>query len=97
MLSFANVAAASVRGDAMLVRSTVIGQFAQIAREQNKSLAPLSDDLALADSGFDSLCFAILVAHLEDMLGVDPFNTETELTFPTTLGELIGLYEAAAH
>ena len=86
----------SVQGDSMSVRSSVLAQFAQVAQEQGKRIATLSDDMALADSGFDSLCFAILVARLEDMLGVDPFNTATDLMFPTTLGELIGLYEAAA-
>ena len=80
----------------MPVRSAVIGQFAQVAREQRKAIPALSDDMELAGSGFDSLCFAILVSRLEDTLGIDPFSTATELVFPTTLGELIGLYQAAA-
>jgi hypothetical protein len=48
------------------------------------------------DLPLDSLCFAIIVARLEDSLGVDPFSTAEELTFPVTLGEFVALYEQAA-
>ncbi len=80
----------------MNVRSEVIAQFTQVAREQNKPLAPLTDDLALYDSGLDSLCFAIVVVRLEDALGADPFNDDEEVRFPVTLGDFIGFYENAA-
>ena len=40
----------------MSVKGSVIAQFEQVAREQKKKLAPLSDDLVLLDSGLDSLC-----------------------------------------
>jgi hypothetical protein len=82
-------------GDSMSVRSSVIAQFEQVGREQNKSLAPLVDDLVLLDSGLDSLCFAIIVARLEDVLGVDPFSTDEEVTFPVTVGDFIRCYENA--
>ena len=84
------------RGEAVSVRSVVIEQFIQVAREQGKTVPVLSDDLALVDSEFDSLCFAIIVARLEDSLGIDPFNTSGELAFPATLGEFIGLYDGTA-
>jgi len=80
----------------MKVRSQVIAHFTQVAREQNKPLAPLTDDLALFDSGLDSLCFAIVVVRLEAALGVDPFNTDEDVRFPVTLGDFIGFYENAA-
>ncbi len=80
----------------MNARSEVIAQFTQVAREQNKPLAPLTDDLALFDSGLDSLCFAIIVVRLEAALGVDPFNTDEEVRFPVTVGDFIGFYENAA-
>jgi acyl carrier protein len=60
------------------------------------TLAPLSDDMNLLDSGLDSLCFAILVARLEDTLGVDPFTASDDVTFPVTLGDLVQAYENAA-
>ena len=80
----------------MNARSEVIAQFTQVARDQKKPLAPLTDDLALTDSGLDSLCFAIVVVRLEAALGVDPFNTDEGVRFPVTLGDFIGFYENAA-
>jgi acyl carrier protein len=68
----------------------------QIAKEQDKQLAPLSDALVLLESGFDSLCFAVLVARLEDKLGLDPFTRSDDTTFPLTLGDLVRVYENAA-
>lgn len=78
------------------VKSEVIAQFTQVAREQDMRLAPLTDELALFDSGLDSLCFAIVVVRLEMSLGVDPFEAGEEARFPVTLGDFIGYYEDAA-
>jgi acyl carrier protein len=77
-------------------RSTILSQFEQVAREQNRKLAPLTDDLVLMDSGLDSLCFAIVVARLEDALGADPFSASEDARFPVTLGDFIKFYEDAA-
>jgi acyl carrier protein len=82
--------------EAMSVRSAVLSQFERVAREQGKTLAPLSEELVLVDSGLDSLCLAVIVAHLEDALRVDPFSTAEEAEFPVTLGDFIKLYEDAA-
>ena len=80
----------------MSVKLTVMSLVRQIADEHKKTLAPLSDDLALQDSGLDSLGFAILVARLEDELGVDPFTSDDNIEFPVTLGDFIRVYENAA-
>jgi acyl carrier protein len=79
----------------MSTRSEVIDQFTKIAREYDKPLPPLTDDMPLLESGLDSLCFAIIVTRLEDSLGVDPFGSENNL-FPVTFGEFVQLYENAA-
>ena len=79
----------------MTNRLTIISQIEQVAAEQNKKLAPLTDDLPLLESGLDSLCFAILVARLEDSIGVDPFTASSDGHFPNTLGELIAFYDNA--
>jgi acyl carrier protein len=79
----------------MTTRATIIAQIQQVAAEQKKTLAPLTDDLSLLDSGLDSLCFAILVARLEDVIGVDPFTTDDDVKFPNTVGDLIAFYEHA--
>jgi hypothetical protein len=80
----------------MPVRSTVVNQFEQVASEQGKELAPLYDDLVLLDTGLDSLCFAIIVTRLEDILGFDPFSAEENAQLPVTVGDFIRLYENAA-
>jgi acyl carrier protein len=79
----------------MSIRLEIITQINQVAREQDKRLAPLVDELKLLDSGLDSLCFAIMVVRLEDLLGINPFDT-AEDGFPVTVGEFIKFYENAA-
>jgi acyl carrier protein len=73
-----------------------MAEMQRIADEQAKRLAPLSDDLVLLDSGLDSLCFAVLVARLEDKLGLDPFTVADDVAFPVTLGDFVKVYERAA-
>lgn len=79
----------------MDVRSEIIAQFNQAARENDKQLAPLTDDLELLDSGLDSLCFAVIVSRLEEKLGADPFNASEDAILPVTFGELVSFYENA--
>jgi hypothetical protein len=81
----------------MNVRSAILDQFNQVAREQHKRLAPLADELPLLDTGLDSLCFAIIVTRLETVLGADPFSENEDTPFPVNLGEFIRLYENAVH
>lgn len=80
----------------MTVRSIVLNQITQVAAEQGKQLAPLTDELPLLDSGLDSLCLAVIVARLEDELGTDPFSTGDDDAFPVTIGDLVMLYERVA-
>jgi len=80
----------------MSVRSTILSQLEQVAKEQKAQTPALVDRLVLADSGLDSLGFAILVARLEDTLGVDPFTESDDVFFPVTLGDFIRVYENAA-
>jgi len=77
----------------MSVKLTIIEQMEQIAREHGKILAPLKEDLLLADCGLDSLGFAVLVARLEDTLGIDPFTAADNVFFPATLGDFVKVYE----
>jgi hypothetical protein len=78
------------------IRDTVLSAFRTVAADQGRTLAPLSDDLPLLRCGLDSLCFAIVVASLEESLNVDPFNAEEWVDFPVTLGEFIKLYDRTA-
>jgi len=79
----------------MNARAIIEDQMRLIAQEHNKALAPLADDLALLDSGLDSLCLALLTARLEDEFGVDAFMNAERLSFPVTLGALTDFYEEA--
>ena len=81
----------------MSIKLTIMEQMGQVAREHGKVLARLTDDLQLAESGLDSLAFAVLVARLEDKLGIDPFTAEGEAFFPVTFGDFVRIYENGAH
>jgi acyl carrier protein len=80
----------------MNVKTAVIAEFAQVSQEQGKTLAELRDDTMLLESGLDSLCFAIVVARLEDRFGVDPFQVAEDDHFPVTFGDFVKLYEHVA-
>ena len=80
----------------MSARNAVADLMMEVARDHHKALAPLNDNLVLVESGLDSLCFAILVARLEDQLGVDPFTASDDVHFPVTFGDFVRLYDAAA-
>ena len=80
----------------MTIKLTITDQMEQIAQEHGKTLAPLRDDLILLDSGLDSLGFAVLVARLEDTLGIDPFTAAEDAMFPLTLGDFVKSYENGA-
>jgi acyl carrier protein len=81
---------------AMDIRSTIFTVCQTVAEEQQKTLAPLTDDLPLLESGLDSLCVAVIVARLEDRLGFDPFSSDEDFEFPVTIGDFVRLYEGAA-
>ncbi len=79
----------------MSTRSVILDEIVRIAEQQKKKLAPLTDDLPLLGSGLDSLCIAVLVATLDDTLGIDPFDRDGDVPFPVTIGDFISLYENA--
>lgn len=81
----------------MSIKLTITDQMKEIAREHGKILAPLRDELVLLDSGLDSLGFAVLVARLEDKLGIDPFTASEDALFPVTFGDFVKVYENGAH
>lgn len=75
------------------LRATILNEIRTVAAEQGKACARLTDDLALDESGLDSLCFAILIARLEDVTGHDPLGSDEKGRFPRTIGEFVALYE----
>jgi acyl carrier protein len=79
-------------GIVMSIRELIQQQFARTAKSRNRTLPPLTDNLRLADTGLDSLSFAVIVAQLEDVLLFDPFN-DAIVRFPATFGDFVRLYE----
>jgi hypothetical protein len=79
----------------MSVRAAIVSQFEQVAKEKNLRLPPLVDGLVLLESGLDSLSFAVIVARLEDELGIDPFTDDEDVEIPITFANFVGIYEAA--
>jgi hypothetical protein len=75
----------------MSTKTIIAAVFEDVAREQKRTLSPLSDDLKLLQSGLDSLSFALIVSRLEDSLNLDPFDSVDK--FPVTFGEFVKLYE----
>ena len=80
----------------MSIKLMVISEIEQIADQHHKKLMPLTEESVLINTGLDSLCFAVLIARLEDRLGIDPFSTSDAVDFPVTLGDLVRVYENAA-
>jgi acyl carrier protein len=81
----------------MSIRSLVLTKISTVARQQHKTISEMKDETRLLDSGLDSLCIAIIVAELEDELGLDPLSSGAETEFPATVGDFVRLYENAAN
>ena len=79
----------------MNVRQQILSSIRRVASEQNRALAPIADELPLVNTGLDSLSFAVLVANLEEELGVDPFAETENIEPPVTIGDFVKLYEDA--
>lgn len=80
----------------MDIRARILAEFTEVARENDRRLVSLTDDVELLNSGLDSLCFAVIVVRLEEALGVDPFSASEDIVFPVTFGEFVRFYEDAA-
>jgi hypothetical protein len=78
----------------MSLREMIISEMQNVAAEKGKTVPVLTDDLPLFETGLDSLCYAILVARLEDQTGTDPLSLPGA-AFPSTVGEFISMYEQA--
>lgn len=77
------------------MRTVIIEKFneALAQTDVDKVYQDISDDMILLDSELDSLGFAILVALLEEDLGIDPFQMMEDAVYPRTFGEFVSIYE----
>ena len=55
----------------------------------------INSDTVLLQSGLDSLGFAMLVAQLEEDLGIDPFSQLQLAIYPRTFAEFVSIYQQA--
>lgn len=79
----------------MSVRPILVSEMERIARENDKHLPSLDDAVVMLETEFDSLCFALLVAAMEDRTGLDPFAEMDMADLPVTVGDLVALYDRA--
>jgi acyl carrier protein len=78
----------------MNIEQTIRSEIASILESSGQHLSdPLTPDSILLRSGLDSLGFAILVARLEEVLGVDPFVIMKSPVYPQTFGDFVEIYK----
>ena len=77
----------------MNVRDIIFQEIAGVAAQQKKKIGPFDENSPLLGIGLDSLCFAILVARLEERFDVDPFESAEMNSLPMTVGDLVEMYE----
>ncbi|CAM5204068.1 acyl carrier protein [Alishewanella longhuensis] len=70
--------------------------MAQVALIADCTLqSDINSDTVLLQSGLDSLGFAMLVAQLEEDLGIDPFSQLQLAVYPRTFAEFVSMYQQA--
>ena len=76
------------------VRSVVDQVIGRLAHERGLSLPELREGMAIVDElGFSSMMVAGLIAHLEEVFGIDPFQDENVMiTDIRTIGDLCDVY-----
>lgn len=57
----------------------------------------IDSQTVLLESGLDSLGFALLVAKLEEELGLDPFSEMEMAVYPRTFGEFLSIYQQSSN
>ncbi|MEU4437338.1 phosphopantetheine-binding protein [Micromonospora chalcea] len=74
------------------VAEIVLREVVKLIKEEGGEDGEVSLQSGLADSGLDSLAFAVLVTRLEQSMGFDPFLALEDEIFPRTVGELVEVY-----
>lgn len=80
----------------MNIEQHIKNSLTQVAQLANCQLiTDIAQDTVLLQSGLDSLGFAMLVAQLEEDLGIDPFSEMQLAIYPRTFGEFVRIYQLA--
>jgi acyl carrier protein len=86
--------AAQPKPQTLSIRSLIARELQQVAVEHGRTLAPLTDETKVLESGLDSLGLAVVVMRLADSLGIDPFSSGESAASPVTFGEFVRMYES---
>ena len=77
-----------------LIAEQIRATFNSLWAEDHEGPPPqLETGTILLETGFDSMAFAVLIAQLDDDLGVDPFALDMDADPPVTFAEFVGFYE----
>ena len=77
----------------MNIEQTVKHAMQEVAELSDCQLIePITSDTLLLQSGLDSLGYAMLVAQLEEELGIDPFTELAIKVYPATFAEFVAIY-----
>lgn len=78
-------------------KNAIMQVIKEVARQNKLQLPPLREDMEIVDElGFTSLAVASVIANLEEILIVDPFQDEgVMITDIRTIGDLCSVYENA--
>jgi len=80
----------------MKLEQTIRDTLTQVALMADCTLTDdINNDTELLQSGLDSLGFAMLVAQLEEDLGIDPFSQMQIAVYPRTFAEFVNIYRQA--
>jgi acyl carrier protein len=78
----------------LAMRRRIEAIFAEIWLETNSGDPPdLMNETVLIETGLDSMAYAVLVARLDEELGIDPFSDATEAFYPLNFGQFVEFYE----
>ena len=75
------------------IRSVIARELQQVAIEHGRTLAPLSDEMRLLESGLDSLGVAMSLRGSRMRSGLDPLPPAGPHESPVTLGDFVRMYE----
>jgi hypothetical protein len=77
----------------MSVRNAIINEIVGLAEQQKTALAAFDESSPLNSVGLDSDRLTTLVARLDEIFDIDPFDSAEDVPSPATVGDLIVIYE----
>ncbi len=73
-------------------RDLIISEITAVFAEDGVDYSPDMLSKKVMELGVDSMTYAILVARLERLTGLDPFTAKSEAPYPETLEDFVQSY-----